>query len=754
MATFILPDSNLKSFLRQLPEPIGTAAVIILLVATGTVTLRNIQRLWSDSTIVEKLYERLDLIDALESALTKAESGQRGYIVTGDESYLEPYESANSDLDNLMRLLREHTKNDPNHAKVLALLSPRVVQERVELSQTIEVRRSEGLDAARDIVIGSFSKRAMDGIREQLAEMRSIEESRMRNHKNDSLNTYHVAWYTGFLTTIAGLALFAGVMLAVHRRRVTAERDAEIIRNERERLQQALDARTKLEHRNRELDQHIRLFVDQIQDYAIFTMDTDFRATSWNSGVSKVLGFTEEEFLYQDVRPLIFTPEAILNGTTDAEFTAAAITGSANDDRWMMRKDRSRFWAGGITSSIRDEQGKLIGYSKVMRDRTQQKNASDEMSRLAAELSEESRRKNEFLATLAHELRNPLSPIKNAVQLMGMMQIDSELEELRETMDRQVDQLVRLIDDLMDISRIGRGKIDLRKQVVEIATIVNSALESSQSLIESNHQELHVDISDDGLCVNVDPARITQVICNLLNNASKYSDVDCTIELSIAAEHENIVVRVKDDGNGIEPSRLEDIFEMFSQVGDSVERGTAGLGIGLTLVRTLVELHGGTVAAHSEGIGKGSEFVVTLPAASPDDTPDVTDTLDHSSTVSRSYRVLVVEDMRALAMILSRLLTKLGHQVEVVDSGAAAIEKLQSYDAEVIFSDISMPGMTGYELARKIRAAPATADVRLVAMTGYGQLSDREQAIRAGFDEHLVKPVDVGRLRDFFAAIS
>ncbi len=728
--------------------------MIILLIVTGTVTLRNIQRLWTDSSVIEGSHETLNLIDALEFSLTKAETGQRGYIITGDETYLEPYESASNELDDLTRRLHERTKDDPGHAKALEQLTPRVAQKRAELIGTIEIRRSQDMDTAREIVIGNFGKHAMDGVREHLATMRKVEESQMENHKSESLNTYHVAWYTGLLSTIAGLVLIGAVMNAVHRRRASAERDAAIIENERKQLQQALDTKTKLQTRNRELNEHLRLFVDQIQDYAIFTMDTDCRATSWNLGVAKVLGFTEEEYLGRDVRPLIFTPEANANGTTENEFATAAATGSANDDRWMMRKGETRFWANGITSSIRDESGTLIGYSKVMRDMTQQKFSSDEMSRLAAELSEESRRKNEFLATLAHELRNPLSPIKNAVQLMGMMKLDGDVEDLRVTMDRQADQLVRLIDDLMDISRIGRGKIELKKQVVEIATIVNSAVESSRSLIEANQQTLDVDVKETDLRVMVDPARITQVVCNLLNNASKYSGENCIINLSVVADEGRVVIRVKDNGSGIAPSRLEDIFEMFSQVGDSVERGTAGLGIGLTLVRTLVELHGGTVAAHSDGVGKGSEFTVTLPAALPNCVPEVVAPVEVSSEPSRSYRVLVVEDMRALAMILSRLLAKLGHHVEIVDSGAAALERLQSYDAEVIFSDISMPGMTGYELARTLRANEATAGLCLVAMTGYGQASDRDKAMRAGFDEHMVKPVDVVKLKEYFAKVS
>jgi CheY-like chemotaxis protein len=385
-----------------------------------------------------------------------------------------------------------------------------------------------------------------------------------------------------------------------------------------------------------------------------------------------------------------------------------------------------------------------------MRDMTEQKHNSDELSRLASELSEESRRKNEFLATLAHELRNPLSPIKSAVQLMSMMDVTDEVSELRVMMERQVEQIVRLLDDLMDVSRIGRGKIELKKQVVEIRTIIDAAIENSQALVDSNHQHLSIDASESGLCVNVDPARLTQVICNLINNASKYSDVDCTISVSAKQIGEHVAVVVRDNGSGIAPERIEGIFEMFAQIEDSIERGTAGLGIGLTLVRTFVDLHGGTVGAASDGIGKGSEFTIKLPVAVTPAMQDQADADNESAVVIRPTKVLVVDDMRVLSVVLSRLLMKFGHEVCIVDSGPEAIKTLETFDAEVIFSDISMPGMTGYELAKRLRVDHADRPMTLVAMTGYGQASDREKALAAGFDEHMVKPVDFKVLQAFF----
>lgn len=712
--------------LSRLFEPICAAAIIALLVTSGVVTLSSLSRMWADVAKVGGSYAVLETLDALSISIREAETGQRGFLVTGHENYLEPYHSAESQLDNLLEQLTQRTAANPAQYEVLKSLKQSIRAKRDELALTIELRRSGKVDDASDVVKTDFGQDLMNQIRGQTELMRDNARARSLFQLQETKRTYQTAWVTGLLLTIAGLALVGGGIWAIYRQR-------------------------KLKEANRELDEQIRSFLEQISDYAIFMMDTQCRATTWNDGVRQVLGFDEHEFLKRDVRPLIFTPQAHASGVVDAEFETAARNGSASDDRWMQRKDESQFWASGITTSIRDSAGTVVGFSKVMRDMTEQKHNSDELSRLAAELSEESRRKNEFLATLSHELRNPLSPIKSAVQLMSMLNISPEVEDLRATMELQVEQIVRLLDDLMDVSRIGRGKIELKRHVVEIRAIVDAAVENSQTLVASNNQQLSVDVPTEGLCVDVDSARITQVICNLINNASKYSDLDCKIQISAERIAEHVVVRVTDNGSGISADRIDDIFEMFAQIEDSVERGTAGLGIGLTLVRTLVELHGGKVAAASDGVGLGSEFTISLPvAAAPQSTTPVESVAPFAI---RPMKVLVVDDMRALSVILSRLLTKLGHDVRVVDSGPAALEILKTFPAELVFSDISMPGMTGYELAKRLRVDHSRRNLKLVAMTGYGQASDREKALAAGFDEHMVKPVDFKVLQGIFQKI-
>lgn len=420
------------------------------------------------------------------------------------------------------------------------------------------------------------------------------------------------------------------------------------------------------------------------------------------------------------------------------------------EDTFPMRgKDGKYHWFLSRMKAIRNHEGKVLRIFGTSTDVTEQQELAETLRRSAAELSEADRRKNEFLATLAHELRNPLAPIKNAVQLMGMTGLDDDTEELRKVMARQVEQLVRLIDDLLDVSRISRGKIVLRREVSDLASIVEAAVEASSSLISENAQKLEVLCSRDQIFVHVDPARITQVVSNILNNAEKYSGVGCRIELSVTQEDEQACIRVRDNGIGIEADRLGDIFQMFSQVNDSLERGSAGLGIGLTLVKTLVELHGGSVTVESEGLGRGSVFSVRLPLTERRVVSQLPTTTAATKN-SRTFRILIVEDQRALRVILTRLLEKMGHEVAAADGGLAALELLNDYYPHLIFSDISMPGMTGYELAKKLRQREHLRDACFVAMTGFGQETDRQLALESGFDEHMVKPVDVDQLHDLF----
>lgn len=358
-------------------------------------------------------------------------------------------------------------------------------------------------------------------------------------------------------------------------------------------------------------------------------------------------------------------------------------------------------------------------------------------------------RKNEFLATLTHELRNPLAPIKNGLQLLAMMPLSEDAESVRAMMARQVEQIVHLVDDLLDISRISCGKVVLDKQVCRISAVANAAIEESSVSIIEHGMTLEVIDHSAAACVCGDVGRLTQVVCNLLNNSAKYGRRGGKIVLRIDVLGSTVVVSVTDDGIGIDADRLTDIFCMYSQIENAQARGSAGLGIGLALVRTLVELHGGVVDAESAGADRGSTFTVRLPLATGKLGEHVASKkkIPHSS---RSFRVLVVDDLRAMRIVSTKLLQALGHEVQAAENGEAALEMLKSFRPDVIFSDITMPVMGGYQLSRLIRQRAELNDILLVALTGYGQSSDREAAFEAGFDRHVTKPIDIQRLQELF----
>jgi signal transduction histidine kinase/CheY-like chemotaxis protein len=377
-----------------------------------------------------------------------------------------------------------------------------------------------------------------------------------------------------------------------------------------------------------------------------------------------------------------------------------------------------------------------------------------ENSRLYQALKEADRRKDEFLATLAHELRNPLAPIRNSLQILKMPRIDAgTLARTRDMMERQVDHVVRLVDDLLDVARVMRGKIELRKERVELASVVARAVETAQPLIEAQGQVLTINLPADSLAIDADPVRLAQVIGNLLTNAAKYTEANGRIELTAQRQGDHAALRVRDNGIGIAPDMLPHIFELFVQVDSGTTRSQGGLGIGLTLVKNLVEMHHGTVQAQSAGLGKGSEFVVRLPLwAQGDEEPDKEIRQPRRAAVLPSgHRLLVVDDNKDAAESLAMLLRLKGHEVQVAHSGPSALEMAKDYRPEMILLDIGMPGMDGYEVARRLRRQAGRDNVVLAALTGWGQQEDRRRSAEAGFDHHLVKPLEPHTLESLIA---
>jgi signal transduction histidine kinase len=377
-----------------------------------------------------------------------------------------------------------------------------------------------------------------------------------------------------------------------------------------------------------------------------------------------------------------------------------------------------------------------------------------ELERLYTEARESDRRKDEFLAMLAHELRNPLAPILNAVHIMKLRADEREtVDRMREIIEQQMRHITRLVDDLLDVSRITRGKIQLRSQSVDLASIVGQALDSTRPAIERRGQRLTLEFPDESLQIDADSTRIEQVIVNLLSNASKYTDPSGSIALTVKRSGGNAVISVKDSGIGITPELLPHVFDLFTQADHSLDRSEGGLGIGLTLVRSLVQMHGGEVEARSDGLGQGSEFIVRLPLARPFLESGLAPEAEPIATSGDSLRILIVDDNSHAAESLGIIVKLWHHDVRVAFDGIDALALAESYRPQVILLDIGLPGMDGYSVARSIRSRPELEGVRLVAMTGYGRDEDFQKSKSAGFDHHLVKPIDFTELQTLLGSI-
>jgi PAS domain S-box-containing protein len=478
-------------------------------------------------------------------------------------------------------------------------------------------------------------------------------------------------------------------------------------------------------------------------DDAIIGKTLDGTVTSWNAGAERIFGYTGEEMIGQPISKLM-PPER----TEDFSMILAAIRRGERVEHFetqRVHKDGRRIHVSLTVSPIRDGSGRIIGASKVARDVSDRKRADAEREELLgaaecarAEAEAANRAKDEFLAMLSHELRNPLSAVQNAIVTAHLD--GNRRERALEIARRQADHLGRLVDDLLDVARIAQGKIALEIQRVRLAAIVEHAVEATRPIIEQRGHELQVSVARDGLYVDGDPVRLEQVIGNLITNAAKYTEPGGRIEITGERDNEDAVLRVRDNGVGIAPEVLPRVFDLFTQADRSLDRGQGGLGIGLTVVRRLVELHGGRVEARSDGIGHGTEVIVRLPgrAGAREDS----DSLRTTTAVRPCARVLLVEDNADIAETLAMLMELLGHEVVAVHDGEAALEALRARVPQVMLIDIGLPGMDGYEVARRVRQDPAFDGIALVALTGYGHEADRQQAFHAGFDHHLVKPIE------------
>jgi PAS domain S-box-containing protein len=537
---------------------------------------------------------------------------------------------------------------------------------------------------------------------------------------------------------------------------VTALRDAQdtiigylLIGTDNTARKQVEAERMLLDQRVRDQQFYTRSLIESNID-ALMTTDPRGIITDVNKQMEALTGCTRDELIGAPFKDYFTDPDRAEAGIklvlTEGKVTDYELTARARDGLETVVSYNA--------TTFHDRDRKLQGVFAATRDVTERNRFELQMREQAAKLSDLHHRKDEFLTMLSHELRSPLAPISNAVQLLGLHKETETLiqQQARGIIERQMGQLQHLVDDLLEVSRITTGRVQLRQVTVAVSGILEVAVETALPLIEQRRHELTVSLPSEPVWLNADAARLEQVVVNLLTNAAKYTDEGGHIWLTVHPEGRDCVIRVRDTGVGITSELLPCIFELFTQAERSLDRSQGGLGIGLALVQRLTELHGGTVEVSSI-LGQGSEFIVRLPVLeteSPQSTLQLTNT---GLPPKRSLRLLVVDDNVDTALSFSMLLKALGHEVRTEHDGPAAVNAALDYKPDVIVLDIGLPGLNGYEIAKRIRQAPSLCNVMLVALTGYGQEADRQLALQAGFNHHLVKPARLEQIREILATV-
>jgi len=475
-------------------------------------------------------------------------------------------------------------------------------------------------------------------------------------------------------------------------------------------------------------------------DDAIVSKTLEGRILSWNSGASRIFGYAAAEVVGQPIT-VIIPPEL---HEEEQRILARLRAGQRIEhfDTVRVAKDGRRIPISLTVSPIRDSRGVIIGASKVARDVSDRKRAEEALQQNEEALRDADRRKDEFLALLAHELRNPLAPIRYALAANRKSgRTPEQRKRAEEIIERQVTHMSRLLDDLLDVSRITRSTLELKKTLTELTSIVGSAIETARPFLDTKRHTLTVDLPKQAVRLDADAVRLAQVFSNLLINAAKYTDPGGHIQLRAVREGSQIVVAVRDDGIGIAADMMPRLFAMFSQAKAALGRSEGGLGIGLSLVRGLVTLHGGSVEARSDGPGCGSEFIVRLPAGAAVEEPADIEAEADDPAAGAGMKILVVDDNRDAADACAGLLELSGHHVQTAYTGRRALELAETFRPHAILLDIGLPDFDGYQLAARVRAAPWSRGIILIAATGWGQEEDRRRAFEAGFDHHLTKPI-------------
>ena len=500
-----------------------------------------------------------------------------------------------------------------------------------------------------------------------------------------------------------------------------------------------ISARVLAQESSRENEERLRFVIDSMPQ-KILTAAADGVVDYFNPQWTEFTGLAFDDVAGRDWKHFVHPDDL---AETVRLWAHAVRTGQPYIQEHRFRQSDGQYcWHLSRMLPLRDTDGKVVMWVGSNTDINEQRQTANELRRYADELSEADKKKNQFLATVAHELRNPLAPIRNAVLMLQLTNGNDEAVRLAASiLDRQVGQMVRLVEDLLDVNRFTLGKIELRSKLLELASVVHHAVEAVEPMRRNLDQILLVNLPPEPIFLYADPMRLTQVLENLLTNACKFTHARGQISITVERSGGSVVITVQDNGIGLSAEHVSRIFDLFTQFDSSAARSTSGLGIGLSLVQNLVTLHGGSIEAHSGGVGHGSRFVVRLPnvVEVPPAPASGISTADRVVTTAR--RILVVDDNTDSANSMAALLQLSGNETQVAHDGLAAVETARVFRPEIILLDIGLPGISGYEACRRIRATDHGRNIVMIALTGMGEISDRRSAIEAGFDEHIVKPV-------------
>ena len=703
-----------------------TAAVALLVVALlidAVLALHNIREVAISVQWVSHTHEVLGQVEQVLSTLKDAENGQRGYLLAGERPYLEPYEQAVARFPAQITRLRQLTIDNPPQTAHVLKLEQLAAERLAELRQGLErfqaeTDKSRATQLSRQYLLRGEGKRLMDLVRDEVYGMQQLERALLTRREAASRANTRTALASTVVGLGLGLVLTTMVITLVARNLAARQRAADVLHAERERFRTTLTS---------------------IGDAVVVT-DAQGRITLLNPVAQALTGWSAEalgqplEAVFHIVNET--TRKAVENPVSQV-IRLGAIVGLANHTV-LIAKDGTELAIDDSGAPIRDAHGRIVGVVLVFRDITQRRGSE-------RALEDADRRKDEFLAMLAHELRNPLAPIRNAAHTLALLGTgDDRVRWVSSVIERQVGLMTRLVDDLLDVSRITSGKITLQRATVSVREVLAQAVETARPLAESRGQALEVDVPEDSAWVDGDPARLAQAVGNLLDNAIKYTDDGGRIGLRARVEADEVVIVVEDSGVGVDPELLPHVFDLFIQADRSLERKQGGLGLGLTLVRRLVEMHGGRVEAASAGPGLGSAFTIRLPclAAEVVEPAPAAEPAEAARPPGPARRILVVDDHQDSTDSLALFLRLRGHEVRTAPDGPTALDEIERYRPEVVFLDLGLPGMSGYDVARRVRMRTDLGPLQLVALTGYGTDGDRQKTRDAGFDVHLAKPVD------------